>query len=450
MTSKNWYRDFSFRIGKLIAFSALFFLVVGESDRQNFLFLLPCLLIAIKPNQASLVISVCSPFFFVHYVSVFVLKKEVLSPSIFIFLGAFSAYLFFTLLLKARKILSEYSPFILGVFIVSLGILLSRYFPKNSFLVSFFVASSLGFWFFCYSWRLIGNSISPPSWHEIFLSLFPFWSRFSLPVPGALSENSLKSNSFSETQNSSLRLMLFCVVPLALLLKFAIALSPNSPVFSIAVNIGFEDSSALYPMEHFLGAPKLWVAMLLGYILFIIKHTIDVGLVVGLARICGVPLFRPVYKPYAARSFYDFLSRTSYYYVLFIVDIFISPISAFFMKRGIKRSTANSLAIFLGLFLGGMAFQIMIFPFGVLSGGFTFLLHSFFEGYYYFLVALIVLVSIAAQSSGAHRLNIFRPFYLIWYCVAHGLLIFAIGHSQHKGIEPSVVIPVLLRMFGIG
>ncbi len=117
---------------------------------------------------------------------------------------------------------------------------------------------------------------------------------------------------------------------------------------------------------------------------------------VGLARMCGVDLTDAVNKPWKSETFYEFISRSMYYYNQTLESNFIFPLLDLFKKLKIFqrfRKLFIGISVFIAIIVGGLIFHILRDPVNILKLGFLGAVDLYIQrSFLYFLILAIAIV----------------------------------------------------------
>jgi hypothetical protein len=215
-------------------------------------------------------------------------------------------------------------------------------------------------WYIAYSLHEAGRDDPTPFGIQLG-NYFPFWSagvwRFSsIPIPkgvGYLRKIECRtSDELAVTQLKAAKLLLW-VVWLAIArdwIEHAAYgregrfwfLSPISSVFDLPTReILLRRISSGEPCPA-LGS---WMALLMGHFLFILRLTVDGGVIVSLCRLTGFDALRAVYKPFYSRTFVEYWGRSVFYFKELVADHFFYPtFLRYFKNRPRLRIFAATLA----------------------------------------------------------------------------------------------------------
>lgn len=338
-------------------------------------------------------------------------------------------------------------PFLtlVGIFIFLL--VSSNFISKDSFLgycyFVFLIIFTKSFWYLAYA-AVDRMSSSSQSLLRDIMTLQPFWSSgVQAPVPGSgqvLERFEAKSsNEIQICQIKGLKL-LYWILFIKLLVSafdYLILSNPNwifkglQPLpfqfesFKRMVNFGYSGWRLQEEAENIsYGFLFVWLAGIYVTFKILLGITIQYGVVVAMARMCGFHIFRHTYKPYRARSIADFFSRWMYYYAELIRKLFIMPL--FLELRFIQiRALRIFLSFFLGVFLCGALYHLGWFVPSLAKYPLEIVLYKFSLNLPYFAVlALIISLSVVFRFE-----RILSRFGLgiigqnILYMVIYGLII---------------------------
>ena len=110
--------------------------------------------------------------------------------------------------------------------------------------------------------------------------------------------------------------------------------------------------------ENSWSGKKMAILLLGQFIDNTLKYIIGTMLIVGAIRLCGVPIFRGIYRPFLAKNLTDFYYRFYFFYSRLFFDLVYFPI--FYRLRWIKNATFRPLlALFTAIFVGGLLFHFV-------------------------------------------------------------------------------------------
>lgn len=135
------------------------------------------------------------------------------------------------------------------------------------------------------------------------------------------------------------------------LIWYSVALALFGKIFdSTCSYFGFDLSGANYRLQSH-SRFEAWMLVFLTPTYFFISFAAATNSAVAVARMCGLSVFRSVYRPLEAKSFNDFLNRVYYHYIRILLGFFYYP---FWQKlrwvnhRKLRIMLTHTMAIFFG------------------------------------------------------------------------------------------------------
>jgi hypothetical protein len=226
-------------------------------------------------------------------------------------------------------------------------------------------------------------------------TLSPFWQVVPsvLPVPNGvhyLSEVEAKtSKDFAQSQLSGLRLLVWiCFLQLIFIGINQTIYNASNPILPTLSQLlsqnPLEDKSALYILASVSAAfamVGLWA-------------TITWGFFISIARLVGFAAFRGVHSPFSSTGFNDFWARVEYYYVRLNLLLFLTPISKFCIRMGLKKAY-RPLVTIIAVTLCGVFFHfIRDFPLDIGKAPSIVFGKIFKNTFYYAAIGIIVVLNI--------------------------------------------------------
>jgi hypothetical protein len=328
-------------------------------------------------------------------------------------------------------------------------------------------AYARGIWFALF-WCAIDTSrdggVEVQSWVRIknsLVALNPFWNMLLVPVPGALKNTSFTNSEFVSTQASGLRLLCFLVIPLHVGFELIQILAEESLILRVAVDSGMETHSVAQWVPG-LSRAELWLSGAIGGSIYIAKRAMEYGCMIAMARVCGFPVLAEVKNVFRSTSFFDFLKRLSFHYVELLTRVWIVPAlqaSSHLLKRlGVSRARGSEVAVLVsissGLIVGGVTHQLALSTGAIASMGMEYLKKALIESYYYFFIAVGVLISVILERNrrgtiAGWKYSIGQILRVFIYLMFFSVLLLMLGHSQRVWGDPLRAFVTLYRMLGL-
>ena len=224
-----------------------------------------------------------------------------------------------------------------------------------------------------------------------------FWLPISTPVPGMLPNWLAKArgSSFNEIQNSGLRLLVFVVIPVYIALEILKSIAPIHPLlYSISRSYIQFRPVPLGIVEAHLTWAELWISAILGVVYVTANFALQFGIGVTVARMCGVPLLRGVYKVHRATSFHEFFYRFNYYYAQFALDLFVVPLMKLLKRWKLPANSLRPIGFAVGVTLATIAFHSLRWPHLLSTRPVDFFWREIQIGFYYASIGALVGLSI--------------------------------------------------------
>lgn len=282
-------------------------------------------------------------------------------------------------------------------------------------------------WFFCTE---IQDS---NSYNRKFLfsnMIQPFWNFGVIPFSHEAAKNKLE---YKKTVFSGLLILISSLLIKQILDILLVSKEKNiflNALLSFRIlnaNFSSESSLFIFYRSSFFQTLDKWLIVMGGFLLHLF-HVISVtGVYVGTARLCGIKLFRYIYKPFYSRTLYECLTRYNYFYVNLISKLLLNPLSM--SLRFIRDFKIRlSVATFISIFFIGLYYHFFRWHFVVAKDGLEYL--ERFVGYYiyFFMIAFSagasVYASLAWPNSWFSRLHfaIRNAIYFVYYSVLLSLL----------------------------
>lgn len=263
-------------------------------------------------------------------------------------------------------------------------------------------------------------------------SLSPYWNSFLFPINHGRAKSELE---YSRLQRSGLYLLLFSTL-VGFGLDLVRSASGTNSLIRAICTFGIPQppaSGPLWSVFHFYRTNLFdvfdrWTIVLAGFMFHLVDLFVTTSKCIAIARLCGISVFRHVYRPFESRTFYEALTRTNYHYVQMITTLGMNPLiqSMTWIKSTRWRI---SLSGFVSIFVIGSWFhfsrwsQILVTE-SAQSYGQRFQLYLV----YFFVIALSAGLSLAlninlAKKADSTTARIMRnSVYFIFYAITVALI----------------------------
>lgn len=438
-----------------VALVALAFSLVSSLERSMVLLIVPAM-ISLNPRFRVSTIALTN-LFLTPLLIIHIMPSRYSGDSLILisYFAAMSAVIFQMLTLSLLYIgkISRWAAF--AIFLS--GFLLAVHPEVRIFEIYrvFFFCNAIAAWYFCYAVRF--GRIETGTWfhksHYASLMLPPIWFSTFAPLP-ALLGNRLASRdtedefNFDQIQKSGIRLALRLVFPLAVGLAFFSAVAPVSILLQSVQKSFASEAVVLGTFEFRLNTLELWASAILGLVYVTARFALLFGVGVSIARMCGVPLFRGVYRPFQAKTFHDFFYRFNYYYGQMLVDLFISPAATALRRSQAKMAVALPAGVAIGVVVGGSAYHLLRWPLRLLDDPRSFFFRELKMSYYLLGLGFLVSASIVLHSKFKGSCSALGtrlpalPFFILFAALA-------LGYRSQTVSHPEVGWKLMLRLFGI-
>lgn len=286
-------------------------------------------------------------------------------------------------------------------------------------------------WFFAYDLKDRSNSPT---------LFFPFWTSKNVPIPKGklhMREIDTKTDQLQTTQRSGLRLLIWVA------LLFIIHQMTEHLVFNRSNNISallglpslhLSDIVTHHSLSVVSTSNLLWQNWLIVFCtasLYLIKYTIDYGIIVAIVRMTGYAAPRQVYRPLQSRSFAELLRRILYYYSELLLVMFILPINR--ELRFVKsKNVRQFISITTGVTFGGTCYHFSRDFLHYANYGLTKAMPHLLSLIPYFIImgtlsASSVYLRRKKRASGAENVHMISPL-IVMYFTFYCLVIFIKGN----------------------
>jgi len=263
-------------------------------------------------------------------------------------------------------------------------------------------------------------------------SLSPFWNSFLFPIGHS---KAASESDYARLQRSGLYLLLISTVVGVGLDLVRTASGTNSLIRAICT-FGIPQPPAGGPSwyifdfyrSNLFDASDRWVIVFAGFLFHVVDLFVTTSKCIAIARLCGISVFRHVYRPFESRTFYEALTRTGYHYVQMIATLGMNPlIQSMTWIKSVRWRI--SLSGFVSIFIIGSWFhfsrwsQVLLIE-GAEPYGRRFQLYLV----YFFVIAISASLSLAlnvnlSRKSDSTAVRILRnSIYFIFYAVAVALI----------------------------
>lgn len=277
--------------------------------------------------------------------------------SLLLFITLLITYSLVFLIKKNRKLNQRPILILLTLFFISAIVAAMQFHTVGGVYATVCIALFGKFiWFFAYDLK---DRASAPT------LFFPFWTSKNVPIPKGqlhMKEINAKPEQLQNTQRSGLRLLVWVTV-LFLVHQITEHLvfnrMNNISTFLKIPTLNLSDIVTHHSLSVVSTNNLLWQNWLIVFCtasLYLIKYTIDYGIIVAIVRMTGYSAPRQVYRPLQSRSFAELLRRILYYYSELLLVMFILPIhrELRFLK---SKNIRQFISITAGVTLGGICYH---------------------------------------------------------------------------------------------
>lgn len=273
-----------------------------------------------------------------------------------------------------------------------------------------------------------------------------FWLPISTPVPGMLPNwlEKAKSLEFDEIQKSGLRLLIFIVIPTYIFIETFKSIAPIHPLlYSISRSYIQFQPIPLGIVEGHLTWVELWTSAIFGVVYVTANFALQFGIGVTIARMCGLPLLRGVYKVHQSMSFHEFFYRFNYYYAQFALDIFIVPLMKRLKRWKVPPTYVQPIGFALGVMLATTLFHIFRWPHLLSEVPLDFISRETQIGFYYVaigaLVGLSIWIGVKLKTPAWKRIEL-----IVFFCLFSAL---ALAYRNYTVSDREQAYLMLRRLF---
>lgn len=180
--------------------------------------------------------------------------------------------------------------------------------------------------------------------------LFPLWAQHGLPFVS--NGRCQTEEEFLQCQLRGVKLLFWCLILQVFSIVFRRAI--NALDVPILVEVGFKG----LPQDRTVA--ESWLIIVYAFLAGLLHLTIYQGAYIAVARMCGFPLFRNIYRPFESKNMSEFFLRTNYYFCQMLVYLFFYPIWGASRILRLSPTPRVFIATCSALFIGGTVLRMIL------------------------------------------------------------------------------------------